>query len=557
MTEGATDRDVAAGKPSRAHVLSTLGLCAAAFCAYLPILGADFVDHDDYPYVVEEPHIVRGLTWEGVTYLTLHRTHSNWHPVTTVSHMLDVELFGMDPRGHHLTSVLLHLLNGVLLSFGLRALTGRSAESLAVAALFLLHPLNVEPVAWVSQRKTVLAATFGLLTMAAYVRYVRGKSQKAYALSLSMFALSLMSKAMLVTMPALLLVLDAWPLARLGAGPWTPRALWPRARMLLLDKLPFAALSAGCTLIALRTQDAGGSLTSLEHFGVLQRACTIALAYASYVKYLVWPFDLAVLGGNPFMPESGAAQVSALHVAGAFAIVLALVAVGVVQVRRRPFVLAGVAYYLLSIVPVIGFVQLTDQLMADRYAYLTLPGIMLALVWLLGEALRALPPSPRRVLLAVGLPVLGLGLLARTADQQRHWQSSVALFERAAVYTPASAAVLMQVGRAHKHAGDIERSVLFYARSLRYDPTQEEALRHVAVAGAALSLAASGPERDRALDAYRRQIGRELPPGEGRYQLALALLARGAREEARYWLETLRAHAPRDARVLRALAAMP
>ena len=538
MIERATEDAAAALRARRVHGLWTLALCALSFAAYLPILGADFVDHDDYPYVVEEPHVRQGLTWDGVVYLTLHRTHSNWHPVTTVSHMLDVELFGMDPAGHHLTSVLLHLLCGAVISLGLFVLTGRSAESLVVAGLFLLHPLNVEPVAWISQRKTVLGALFGLLTLVAYARYVRRGSRKAYALSLAMFALSLMSKAMLVTMPALLLVLDAWPLGRFGSEPWSPRAWWSRAPSLLLDKLPFAALSAGCTLIALQTQEAGGSLTSFEHFGLAQRAYTIALAYASYVKLLVWPFDLAILGGNPFMPPSGAAPVSAWQVAGAAALVLALLALGVAQARRRPYILAGVAYYLLSSVPVVGFVQLTDQLMADRYAYLTLPGIMLALVWLLAEPIRALEAKQQRVLLAAVLPLLALGLFARTADQQRHWQSSIALFERAYVYTPASAAVAMQVGRAYKNAGDVDRSLTFYARSLRYDPSQEEALRHVSVLGAALSAAPKGPERERALAAYHRQVADQLPPGEGRRQLAAVLYARGAREEAQLWLAT-------------------
>lgn len=537
--------------PREAVVACVLAL--VTFGTYLPALAADFVDLDDYAQVVSHEWVSTGLSWQGMRWALTQRLFGNWHPLTTLSHMLDVELFGLDPFGHHLTNVLLHLLNGTLLLLGLHRWTGRLPESAAVAALFLLHPLNVETVAWVSQRKSLLSTAFGFVTIGAYVRYVRHRSRTAYLASLGAYAACLMSKAMFITLPALLLVLEAWPLRRWSAA--AARGAWPeRAVRVLSDKLPFVLVALACAAVAMQTQQTMNSVRSLDDLGVGERLATVALGYAAYLRLLFWPFDLTVLRDHPFLAYTGAAPVGLATVLGSGALVAALGVLAVRERSRRPFVAAGYAWYLLSAVPVIGFVQLSDQLIADRYTYVPLLGIYVALAWVVGDALGRLPTRPRAGTLTVVGSLLVLAMVARSVDQLRHWQDSVALYERVAAYRPHSAKILHRLGRAYKNAQRMERSLEYYARALEQDPTDAESLRLLAAAPAAIAREPSAETRARALAEYRGIVSAQLRREDGRRRLALALLVAGHPDEAVHWLDALlRAH-PDDADLQRAMA---
>jgi tetratricopeptide (TPR) repeat protein len=394
---------------------------------FLPAVSHDFITYDDPAYVTGNAHVTGGLAWANVRWAFHSTEASNWHPLTWLSHMADCQVFGLHPWGHHLTSVLLHATNAALLFIVLRMMTGAPWRSLFVAALFGLHPLHVESVAWVSERKDVLSTTFWMLVLWAYARRAetlrtRGRAAPIfYGLALLFFALGLMSKPMLVTLPCVLLLLDYWPLRRWDGS--SAAARWA----LLAEKIPFFALSAAASAVTLLAQGSGGTVASAEDFPWSVRLANALIAYCRYLGKCFVPVRLAVF--YPFIPEQPPLWEPLL----AGALLAGITAAAVALVRRRPYLLVGWLWFAGTLVPVIGLVQIGGQSMADRYTYVPLIGVFVMAAWAAGDATASWPQRRRVRSLAAGAVLVVFA--AMTSRQLSFWKDGASLFRHALAVT--------------------------------------------------------------------------------------------------------------------------
>jgi len=395
---------------------------------YLPALRYGFITYDDPAYVLEEPHVNSGLTWENFRWAWTSFEHSNWHPLTWLSHQLDCQLFGLAPWGHHLTSILLHAGSTLLLFVLMRRATGFLWRSLVVAALFGLHPLHVESVAWIAERKDVLSTLLGLLSLWAYVAYAqrassgRPRAWLPYTLAFLGLAAGLTAKPMLVTLPCALLLLDLWPLGR-----WTGAAPAGRAR-LVAEKLPFFALAAASCVLTSLAQSAGGAVKAIEYYAIPVRIANALVAYAQYLGKLFWPTDLAVL--YPSFGEMPPVE----HIVLAVAVLAALSAAALLALRRHhAWAAVGWLWFLGTLVPVIGLVQVGGQTMADRYSYIPSIGVFLVVIWSAAEATR---PLARRTLVLGASTVVALtACTGLTLHQLAFWRNAETLFRHTVAVT--------------------------------------------------------------------------------------------------------------------------
>ena len=443
---------------SAALFLFTLGL-------YARVAGHPFLFFDDNQYVTENPVVRAGLTWQGVIWAFTSLQAFNWHPLTWLSHMLDVELFGLSPGPHHLVNAALHAGNAVLVFLVFRRMTGATWRSALVAALFAVHPTHVESVAWVAERKDVLSTLFGLLALLVYAAYARRGGPLRYAGVLALFALSLLAKPMWVTLPFLLLLLDVWPLQRWSATP-IPRDAGPPASpghglgRLVLEKLPLLALSAASSVVTVVAQERGGAVAGLQ-LELGSRLGNALVAYARYVGKTLWPSPLAVY--YPF--DVGGLPAWAVALAAAF--LLGVTVLSVLGARRMPWLLVGWAWFLGTLVPVIGLVQVGGQAMANRYTYLPSIGLFvivawggnaLAARWRLGTAFRA-------------VAVVGLVALASvTWNQIGYWSSHVTLFRHALAVEPPSALALGLLADGLRREGKVAEALPFAEQAVRLEP---------------------------------------------------------------------------------------
>ena len=411
------------GAPSgrfRSLALALL-LVAATAALYGRVAGFDFV-WDDEQYVVGNPPVRAGLTSDGVVWAFTTAHASNWHPLTWLSHMLDVELYGMNPAGHHVTNLVLHALNALLLAGLLSTMTGRLWESVVLAALFAVHPLHVESVAWVAERKDLLSTFFGLLSAWTYVAYTRRGGPARYALTAVFLAMGLMAKPMLVTLPLVFLLLDYWPLERMRRG--------ASLVCLPMEKVPLLALSAASSVVTMSVQRSGGAVSGSDVLPIGQRLANALVSYVRYVGKTLWPENLSALYPHPYLP--GGQPWSAWQVVGA-GLVLVAITVVVFRVARRPYARVGWLWFLGMLVPVIGLVQVGRQAMADRYTYLPLTGLFLIAVWGfadLSAGLRWHRASVRRVSGLIAAAVLSAYAVAAWT-QVGSWRDSITLFRRA------------------------------------------------------------------------------------------------------------------------------
>jgi len=364
--------------PEKQNLILCLLLAAATLVLYNPVNHHPFVNYDDDRYVVQNPHI-RGISGEMIAWAFTTNAEANWHPLTWISHALDYQLFRLNAGGHHLTSLLLHASNVVLLFLLLRRATGRSDLSLMVAALFAVHPINVESVAWVAERKNVLCTFFFFLTLWAYGWYARKPDWRRYLAVATLFAMGLMSKPMVITLPFVLLLLDYWPLGRIQESPALPVGTQndiPQRSVskLLIEKLPLLALSAASAWITMKAQRAGGAVRSEQQFPFGVRLENSVVAYAAYLWKMIWPAKLAVLYPHP------GNSLPAWQIALGIAVLLGVSAV-VLLYRSRRYLATGWLWFLGTLVPVIGIVQVGYQSMADRYAYIPLIGVFVMVVW--------------------------------------------------------------------------------------------------------------------------------------------------------------------------------
>jgi len=345
-------------------LLVCLGLVAVTWAVFGQTLAHDFVNFDDHIYVYENPLVVKGLSTEGIVGAFTHTHALNWHPLTTLSHMLDCQLYGLNAGGHHLTNVILHTISVLLLFLVLSQMTGGLWRSAFVAALFAIHPLHVESVAWVAERKDVLSGVFFMLTLAAYSHYARAPSRSRYLLVALLFACGLMSKPMLVTLPFVLLLLDYWPLDKFKDE---NSEVGSRLRRLVMEKIPFLALSTCSCLVTLFTQRQGPH--AIDQLPFLWRLNNAFVSYLTYIWQMLWPVRLAVFYPHP----NNRLPLVEVTVAIAFLIGVSLL---VIRLRQsKPYLVTGWFWYLGMLVPVIGLIQVGEQAHADRYTYLPQIGL--------------------------------------------------------------------------------------------------------------------------------------------------------------------------------------
>ncbi len=470
-------------------LLFSLLLGLLLLLAYWPATRCGFVDFDDSDYVTDNPQVQAGLTWGGVAWAFRTSHASNWHPLTWLSHMLDAQLYDLRPAGHHLTNLLFHLANTLLLFLLFNRMTGAPGRSAFVAALFALHPLHVESVAWVSERKDVLSTFFLMLTLLAYARYVECEMRNAkcgimqpgagttqyvsrftfhvsryYLLSLLFFALGLLSKPMLVTLPCVLLLLDYWPLCRFEFNPQRPR-LKPVVP-LLVEKLPFFLLSGLSSVITFVVQHGGGATVSIAELPMTGRFANVLVAYVRYMGKLLWPGDLAVFYPRP-------EQWPIWQVVGSALILVLLTLLALRLLSGARYVAVGWFWFVGTLVPVIGLVQVGEQAIADRYTYIPYIGLFLVIAWG-GEALARRAGLPR--ILVGSAAALGLGILAvLTRQQAAYWQTTETLFRRTLAVTTDNPMARETLANALLQAGKLDEAAQHCLEALRLRPDFTEA----------------------------------------------------------------------------------
>jgi protein O-mannosyl-transferase len=457
------------------------GLAALAIVAYSNVGHLQFVPLDDQGYIYENPHVTGGLTADGVRWALATGDQANWHPVTWLSHMLDVQIFGLDAGWHHLTSLALHALNTILLFGILARTTGAPGRSAFVAALFAVHPLNVESVAWVAERKNVLSTLFWLLTMGAYAWYARAPGLRRYMAVVVCLVLGLMSKPMLVTLPCVLLLLDVWPLGRISFAPVGPggsetghrAALAHTALALVREKIPLFLLAAASSIITVVVQSSGGAVRSIDVLPLSTRAATALTSYVEYLVMAAWPTRLAV-----FYPYDRSIPV--WHWCGALAMLAAITMLVRHARRQRPYLLVGWFWYLGTLVPVIGLLQVGTQALADRYTYVPLIGVFVMLAWGAWDAMGRW--AWRRAAAGAAAAAIVVACTAATRAQVMHWQDAWALWTHALEVTRDNEAAHIAVGAMLGMQGRNDAAVPHFREALRIAPESPSAHRGLGLA---------------------------------------------------------------------------
>ncbi|HEY1663155.1 MAG TPA: hypothetical protein VGI03_12115 [Verrucomicrobiae bacterium] len=514
----------------RSTAIILFGLAVITLLVYLPLLRHDFINYDDPDYILGNPHVNHGLTWSGITWAFQSAENANWHPLTWISHMIDCQLFGLNPAGHHLVNLLFHIANTLLLFLLLKNLTGARWRSAFVAAAFAWHPLHVESVAWASERKDVLSAFFWMLTLLAYAKYAAGKKSQQpslhpdplpsrqmgaereqqkerlaptnfvepapgtriqnpnpklfYFFALLMFACGLMSKPMVVTLPCVLFLLDFWPLGRFnhsgsqhepherGSPPHpNPLPRWGRGNLqlqnaggLILEKIPFFALTFASCLVTMHVQsEARWSSESLPLSFRLENA---AMSYVRYISKIFWPADLALIYPYPHSWPSGA-------VLGVIIVLAMLTVIFLLQCKKFPYLAMGWFWFLGTLVPTIGVVQVGVQSMADRYSYLPSIGIFILVAWGANDLLARWPERKKFLPIAAGLALAGC--LAVTSMQLGHWRNSLTIFLHTTEVTTDNYAADDCLGKSLENIGAtnaaaMNAAAVYYTEAVRLEP---------------------------------------------------------------------------------------
>ena len=437
------------------------GLVAINVIAYASVREFEFVDYDDTDYITSNPNIAGGLTREGLRWAFTTGHAANWHPLTWLSHMLDIQLFGMNAGLHHVVSVLLHIVSTLLLFGVLWRMTGAVYRSAFVAALFAVHPLHVESVAWVAERKDVLSTVFFMLALWAYRWYVERPGWRSYTVVAACLAAGLMSKPMLVTLPLLFLLLDVWPLRR------------PLGFNLLKEKIPLLVLAALSALITISVQRQGGAVMRFDQVSLGLRIANVPIAYVHYIAKMVWPLDLIAM--NP-LPRQVPVAESLGAVAVLVAISLAIARLG----RSRKYLIVGWLWYLVALLPVIGIIQVGAQANADRYTYTPLIGLFIIVAWGVSEIVGR--DRPRLLALrsvSVGLIALCTLLSFR---QSQYWRNSFALWRHALAVAPDNYFVQFSLGYVFWRRSTLDSAVTHFTESIRLRPDFSETHNNLGVA---------------------------------------------------------------------------
>jgi len=540
-----------------------LGLAVLTFVVYARVQGYGFITYDDPAYVTQNSHVLNGLNFRSAVWAFTTGHASNWHPVTWLSHMLDCTVFGLAPGGHHGASLLFHILNTVLLYLLFLTATGALWRSAFIAALFAVHPLHIESVAWIAERKDVLSTFFWMLSLLAYLKYARRRRfGRAYAAMIVAFALGLMAKPMLVSLPLVLLLMDFWPLNALrgtalshgdaspGRAPTVMKAsgIGP----LILEKLPLLALAVLSSAITLVVQKRGGAMGGSIDYPLPVRIANAAVSYLAYIGKMLWPRNLAV-----FYPHPGGNVSFAL--AGVSLVVLAAVTgLVLLQARKRPYLLVGWLWYIVTLLPVIGIIQVGAQAMADRYTYIPIVGLLVMAAWGVPD-LAGRFGGGRAAVRAAGWAAVAVCAVL-SWNQLRYWRGSEALFRHAIEVTDGNWLAHNNLGTFLSGAGRYGEAREHYREALRIEPDYAEAWYNLGTldirAGdldaalvnfrKALDFDADNPkfhnnyanvlfmggETDRAAEHYRRALELDPAYAEAHNNLGLVLERNGRREDA-------------------------
>ena len=493
-------------------LLICLVLTLTTLAVYYQVHSFGFINLDDPVYVSENPNIQAGITLNAVKWAFTSGYAGNWHPLTWLSHILDWQFFGSNPAGHHLTNLFFHIANTLLLFLVLKKMTESLWQSAFVAALFALHPLHVESVAWVAERKDVLSIFFWLLTMWAYVRYVKNPKLKWYLISLMLFALGLMAKPMLVTLPFVLLLLDYWPLNRIS------RFNWQTIYRLILEKIPFFFLAAVLSVITFIAQHNSGAISSLTGISIKSRVCNALISYVQYIEKMFWPTHLAFFYPYP-----------AHHISISYAMISAgfLLAVTIFILlfsKKHRYLFTGWFWYLGTLLPVIGLVQVGSQAMADRYTYITLTGLFIIIAWGLPELLEKLPY--RKIVLWILSLVVLFALTVCAYLQTRYWKDTITLCRHALEVTKDNNPAHFCMVKPLLEQNRIDVAVLHGREAVRINPYDAHAID---VLGSALY---KQGKIDDAVRCFRKVL--DMSPGDPKSNLNLAavLVTKGSFTEA-------------------------
>jgi tetratricopeptide (TPR) repeat protein len=503
---------------NRIVFLISAALVVMTLAAYEPVRKNDFVSYDDRIYVTNNPNVNKGITVNSVIWAFTKTRSSNWHPLTWLSHTLDCEIYGLNPVGHHITSLLIHTTSSVLLFLLLLKMTGSTWASAFVAAMFAVHPLHVESVAWVAERKDVLSGLFWILTMFAYVRYAERPNPGRYALVLVAFVMGIMSKPMVVTLPFVLLLLDYWPLERVGRQGTKNVFQKASVRKLIVEKIPLFVLSAVSSVITLTSQRSGGSFATLWTVSAGYR---IANMFASYIRYIgktIWPSRLAVYYPHPREEISFATTAICAFLFVMMSIIL--IHIG----RRKKYALVGWLWYVGTLVPVIGLVQVGTQAMADRYMYLPIIGLLIIAAWGIKDLIAGRPR--RKIAAAVSATLVLLAAVILTRTQVRYWQNSISLFAHTLKVTENNPLAENNYGSALYEAGRLDEAVTYLSSALRRVPMLAEARINLG-----LVFLKQG-KLDEAISCFNEVIQHGQASAKVYYNLAIALSGQHKYEDA-------------------------
>lgn len=444
--------------------LIVLVLLLGTLALYWPVTTHPFIIFDDDEYIAANPNVNRGLNWANTVWAFTTTTAANWHPLTWISHQLDCTLFGQNAGGHHLMNVLLHALNALLVFFLLRKTTGALWRSAIVAALFAWHPLRVESVAWASERKDVLCAFFCLLTLLAYVRKSGVGSRESgvrsqesvfyYALALFFFACALMSKPMAVTLPFVLILLDVWPLKRFSLSAFS----FPLLKKLLLEKIPFFALTFASCVATFLAQHGGGAVSPVEW---QYRLMNVPITYARYISKTFWPDNLSLV--YPYVYHW-----PPLAVVGSILLIVVVTGLALLVLRSRAWLATGWFWFLGTLVPTVGLVQVGAQSMADRYTYLPTVGLLIVVVWGAAELLQR---TAHGKILSIALIIVALvGCALQTPKQLAYWRDTITLFRHALEVTTDNYVAANVLGKAYEVNGDAAHALVLYRSAVEIEP---------------------------------------------------------------------------------------
>jgi len=515
------------------HKYSYLLVCTllilSVFAVYWPVANYEFVKYDDDTYVTNNRHVSTGLSWQNIRWAFAKGYAGDWHPVAYLSHMLDFQLFGANAGAHHLTNVLFHIANTLLLFGILKRMTGALWASAFVAAIFALHPLHVESVAWVAERKDVLSTLFWLLTMWAYVRYCENPKATRYFLTLLLFGLGLMAKPMLVTLPFVLFLLDYWPLERVAFGTWggddnsqNNKADNDAGRKsilhLLIEKVPFLGFSVVASVVTFLVERSGGAMHTMEAFDLKSRFGNAIVSYVTYIIKMLWPARLAVLYPHP----GNNLSIACVIICGL--ILLGISFCFIYLGRRQRYLAVGWLWYIGTLIPVIGLVQVGVQARADRYTYVPLTGLFIIVAWGMRELVKKW--HYRRIALSILAIVVLSAAAVSTSLQLRYWKNSFTLFEHTLDVTTNNFPIHSNYANVLSDLGRYDQAIEHFNKSLQLRPNSAQVHNNLGNTLRKLG------RIDEAIEHYNKAI--ELKPdfSDAHYNLAVALAEKGKIDEA-------------------------